>query len=78
MRRIPFSERHVALDDVVDLLGIKNLLQRRPARLSGREKKQVAIGRVLLTSPSLLLMEETLASLDSSRKAEALPFFSRL
>jgi ABC-type molybdate transport system ATPase subunit len=33
---------------------------------------------VLLTSPSLLLMEETLASLDSSRKAEALPFFSRL
>ena len=78
MRRIPFSERHVALDDVVDLLGIKHLLQRRPARLSGGEKKQVAIGRVLLTSPSLLLMEETLASLDSSRKAEALPFFSRL
>jgi len=78
MRRIPFSERHVALDDVVDLLGIKHLLQRRPARLSGGEKKQVAIGRALLTSPSLLLMEETLASLDSSRKAEALPFFSRL
>jgi molybdate transport system ATP-binding protein len=78
MRLTPPSERHVALDDVVDLLGIGHLLHRRPARLSGGEKQRVAIGRALLTSPALLLMDEPLASLDRSRKAEVMPFLSRL
>lgn len=78
MRLTPASERQVALNDVVDLLGIGHLLHRRPAKLSGGEKQRVAIGRALLTSPSLLLMDEPLASLDSHRKAEVLPFLSRL
>ena len=78
MRLIPRSERNVALDDVVDLLGIGHLLHRRPARLSGGEKQRVAIGRALLTSPALLLMDEPLASLDTGRKSEVLPFLSRL
>jgi molybdate transport system ATP-binding protein len=78
MRLTPPSERHVALNDVVDLLGIGHLLHRRPAKLSGGEKQRVAIGRALLTSPTLLLMDEPLASLDRRRKAEVLPFLSRL
>jgi len=78
MHRIPSSERRVALEDVVELLGIGHLLARRPAKLSGGEKQRVAIGRALLTSPSLLLMDEPLASLDRSRKAEVLPFLARL
>ncbi|MFY9943217.1 MAG: molybdenum ABC transporter ATP-binding protein [Desulfobacterales bacterium] len=78
MHLTPPAERHVALNDVVDLLGIGNLLHRRPAKLSGGEKQRVAIGRALLTSPALLLMDEPLASLDRSRKAEVMPFLSRL
>lgn len=78
MHLTPPSERHVALADVVDLLGLGHLLHRRPAKLSGGEKQRVAIGRALLTSPALLLMDEPLASLDKSRKAEVLPFLSRL
>ena len=78
MRLTPPAERHIALDDVVNLLGISHLLHRRPARLSGGEKQRVAIGRALLTSPTLLLMDEPLASLDRHRKAEVLPFLSRL
>jgi molybdate transport system ATP-binding protein len=78
MHLTPPSERHVALNDVVDLLGIGHLLHRRPAKLSGGEKQRVAIGRALLTSPALLLMDEPLASLDRSRKAEVMPFLSRL
>jgi molybdate transport system ATP-binding protein len=62
----------------VDLLGIGHLLARRPARLSGGEKQRVAVGRALLTSPSLLLMDEPLASLDNARKGEVLPFVARL
>jgi molybdate transport system ATP-binding protein len=66
------------LDDVVDLLGIGTLLDRRPGRLSGGEKQRVAIGRALLASPRLLLMDEPLASLDARRKDEIFPYIERL
>jgi len=66
------------LDDVVDLLGIGALLDRRPGRLSGGERQRVAIGRALLASPRLLLMDEPLASLDARRKDEILPYIERL
>ena len=78
MRRTPPDKRFVKLAQVVDLLGIGHLLRRRPAKLSGGEKQRVAIGRALLTSPSLLLMDEPLASLDAARKSEVLPFIMRL
>lgn len=77
-RLLPRAERRLEFDQVVDLLGIGHLLDRRPARLSGGERQRVAIGRALLTSPRLLLMDEPLASLDAPRKAEVLPFIARL
>ncbi|MBU1054091.1 MAG: molybdenum ABC transporter ATP-binding protein [Proteobacteria bacterium] len=78
MRLIKPAKRFVKLDQVVELLGIENLLYRRPAKLSGGEKQRVAIGRALLTSPAILLMDEPLASLDETRKAEVLPFIIAL
>ena len=62
----------------MELLGIDHLLDRRPSKLSGGEKQRIAIGRALLTSPAMLLMDEPLASLDTQRKAEVLPFIIRL
>jgi molybdate transport system ATP-binding protein len=78
MRLVPLQRRHLRLDEVVELMGISHLLQRRPATLSGGEKQRVAIGRALLTSPRILLMDEPLASLDRARKSEVLPFLARL
>jgi molybdate transport system ATP-binding protein len=66
------------LDQIVELLGIGNLLARRPANLSGGEKQRVAIGRALLARPRLLVMDEPLASLDEGRRAEILPYIERL
>lgn len=65
-------------DKLVALLGIEPLLDRFPWSLSGGEKQRVAIGRALLTSPELLLLDEPLASLDIPRKRELLPYLQRL
>jgi molybdate transport system ATP-binding protein len=78
MRRTAAAERRVSFDDVVNVLGIESLLERRPRALSGGERQRVALGRALLASPKLLLMDEPLASLDAARKQEILPFIERL
>jgi molybdate transport system ATP-binding protein len=78
MRRTPQDKRWASFDRIVGLLGIEMLLDRRPALLSGGEKQRVAIGRALLASPHLLLMDEPLAALDARRKGEILPYLERL
>ena len=76
--RTPVKERRISIEQVVDILGIDHLLERRIHKLSGGEQQRVAIGRALLTSPKLLLLDEPLASLDIQRKQELLPFIRRL
>lgn len=63
-------------EDVVDLLGIGHLLDRSPNTLSGGESQRVAIGRALLASSELLLMDEPLSSLDKNRKDELIHYIS--
>ncbi|MFP4616265.1 MAG: molybdenum ABC transporter ATP-binding protein [Thiohalorhabdus sp.] len=64
--------------EVVELLGLEPLLERRPAGLSGGERQRVAIGRALLANPVLLLLDEPLSALDRAAKAEILPYLERL
>ncbi len=74
----PRGERSADMEAVTGMLDIGPLLGRRPASLSGGERQRVAIGRALLASPMLILMDEPLASLDDARKAEIMPYLERL
>ncbi len=77
-RRFSSDADRVGVDDVIGLLGLAPLAERRPHALSGGEQQRVAIGRALLANPRLLLMDEPLASLDAPRKAEILYYVERL
>lgn len=68
----------IALDEVIALLGLSTLLDRRPHQLSGGERQRVGLGRALLSQPLLLLLDEPLASLDVARREEVLPYLEAL
>jgi multiple sugar transport system ATP-binding protein len=70
LRKVPGAEIRRRVEDTAQLLGLKDLLARKPRELSGGQRQRVAVGRAIVREPKIFLFDEPLSNLDAALRAE--------
>ncbi len=70
MRKVPKDERMTLVYEAADVLGIKDLLDRKPRQLSGGQRQRVALGRAIVRKPDVFLFDEPLSNLDAKLRVQ--------
>ena len=82
LRKLPKEEIKKRVHEASRILGIENLLDRKPKQLSGGQRQRVALGRAIVREPKVFLMDEPLSNLDAKlrvqMRAELIKLHSRL
>ncbi|MCY6355065.1 ABC transporter ATP-binding protein [Clostridium sp. ZS2-4] len=78
LRKIPKDEIKQKVTDAAKILGIENLLDRKPKQLSGGQRQRVALGRAIVRSPKVFLMDEPLSNLDAKLRVQMRAEISKL
>ena len=70
MRKVPKSEQKRRVEEIARILGLGDMLHRRPAQLSGGQRQRVAMGRAIVREPKAFLMDEPLSNLDAKLRVQ--------
>ena len=70
VRKVPAEEREKKVAEAAQVVGLTELLDRKPANLSGGQRQRVALARSIVSDQSVCLMDEPLSNLDSKLRAE--------
>ena len=70
LKHVPKKERRQKVKEVAKILGLEQVLDRRPAELSGGQKQRVAMGRAIVRQPKAFLMDEPLSNLDAKLRTQ--------
>src|SRR5436305_10345030 len=70
MRKVPKSEQRRRVEEIARILGLEEMLQRKPAQLSGGQRQRVAMGRAIVRGPQAFLMDEPLSNLDAKLRVQ--------
>jgi multiple sugar transport system ATP-binding protein len=70
MRKVPKAEQKQRVEEIARILGLGDMLQRRPAQLSGGQRQRVAMGRAIVREPKAFLMDEPLSNLDAKLRVQ--------